>query len=114
MRASHWRPWQQEHARRTNLPELAWLLARADAVVSVNTGIMHLAALTGAPTVGLHGATDPRRWGPVGARCVSLLPDTGQYAYLNLDFEYPLDAEPALVHLPVEKVLAALNSLHAL
>ena len=32
-------------AGRASLPDLAWLLARADAVISVNTGIMHLAAL---------------------------------------------------------------------
>ena len=101
-------------AGRASLPELAWLLARAGAVVSVNTGIMHLAALTGAPTVGLHGATNPRRWGPVGPRCVSLLPAAGESAYLNLGFEYPADAEPALVHLSVEAVLAALASLHAI
>ncbi|MBD5626238.1 MAG: glycosyltransferase family 9 protein [Desulfovibrio sp.] len=101
-------------AGRTTLPDLAWLLARADAVVSVNTGIMHLAALAGAPTVGLHGATNPRRWGPVGPRCVSLLPSRGQRAYLDLGFEYPPGAEPALVHLSVEEVLAALASLDAL
>lgn len=98
----------------TGLPGLAWLLARADAVVSVNTGIMHLAALTGAPTVGLHGATDPRRWGPVGPRCVSLLPRAGHFAYLDLGFEYPPHAVPALQHLPVEDVLAALESLRVL
>lgn len=101
-------------AGRVGLPDLAWLLARAEAVVSVNTGVMHLAALAGAPTVGLHGATNPRRWGPVGPRCVSLLPRKGQCAYLNLGFEYPADAEPALEHLPVEDVLAALESLGAL
>lgn len=101
-------------AGRTALTDLAWLLARADAVVSVNTGIMHLAALAGAPTVGLHGATDPRRWGPVGPRCVSLLPRKGQCAYLDLGFEYPPDAEPALVHLPVEDVLAGLDALNVL
>lgn len=101
-------------AGRASLTDLAWLLARADAVVSVNTGIMHLAALAGAPTVGLHGATDPRRWGPVGPRCVSLLPRKGQCAYLNLGFEYPPGAEPALAHLPVEDVLAALGGLGVL
>lgn len=107
-------PYVHSLAGRVSLPGLAWLLARAGAVVSVNTGIMHLAALTGAPTVGLHGATNPRRWGPVGPRCVSLLPSQGRRAYLDLGFEYPPDAEPALVHLPVDDVLTALGSLGAL
>lgn len=107
-------PHVHDLAGRTSLPALAWLLARADAVVSVNTGIMHLAALAGAPTVGLHGATDPKRWGPVGPRCVSLLPRAGRFAYLDLGFEYPPDAGPALQHLPVEDALAALHTLGAL
>lgn len=101
-------------AGRVTLSELACLLRDAAAVVSVNTGIMHLAALVGAPTVGLHGATNPRRWGPVGPRAESLLPRAGQCAYLNLGFEYPRGAAPSLVHLPVEDVLAALDRVRAL
>lgn len=101
-------------AGRTTVPELAWLLARADAVVSVNTGIMHLAALAGAPTVDLHIATDPRRWGGVGPRCVSLVPASGYCGYLNLGFEDPPAGEAPPAHLPVEEVLAALASLNAL
>lgn len=98
-------------AGHTSLLELAWLLARADAVVSVNTGIMHLAALSGAPTVGLHGPTNPSRWGPVGSRCLSLLPAVGKCAYLDLGFEYLPDEETGLEHLSVEEVLAGLDSL---
>ena len=89
------------------LPSLAWLLARAHAVVSVNTGIMHLAALAGAPTIGLHGPTNPLRWGPVGRQTASLLPRAGRMAYLNLGFEYPPDACD-LRHLPVADVLDTL------
>ena len=46
-------------AGKTSLAGLAWLFSQASAVVSVNTGTMHLAALAGAPTVGLHGPTNP-------------------------------------------------------
>jgi len=92
-----------------SLPALAWALSRAQAVISVNTGIMHLAALAGASTIGLHGATNPLRWGPVGKQTASLLPRQGQFAYLNLGFEYPHNAEPALAHLPPEDVLTVLQ-----
>jgi ADP-heptose:LPS heptosyltransferase len=61
-------------AGRLDLAELSCLTGRARAVVSVNTGIMHLAALSGAFTVGLHGPSDPVRWGPIGGRVVSLVP----------------------------------------
>lgn len=98
-------------AGKASLPELASFFRKAAAVVSVNTGIMHLAALAGAPTVGLHGATNPQRWGPVGERTVSLLPRAGESAYLNLGFEYPRNAKSAMPNLPVEDVLAALRYL---
>lgn len=98
-------------AGKTSLPALAWLLARARGVVSVNTGIMHLAALCGVPTVGLHGATNPLRWGPVGASTLGLLPRQGDFAYLNLGFEYPKGVASSLPYLPVEDVLAGMARL---
>lgn len=98
-------------AGRTSLAGLAWLFSRASAVVSVNTGTMHLAAIAGAPTVGLHGPTNPLRWGPVGRHVRALLPHKGPYAYLNLGFEYPRPHTPCLDSLPVEDVMDALHSL---
>ena len=94
-----------------SLAGLAWMLSRAAAVVSVNTGIMHLAALTGTPTVGLHGPTNPLRWGPLGRATRSLLPRKGPCAYLNLGFEYPRPLTPCLNSLPVSDVLEALEQL---
>lgn len=96
-------------AGRISLPDLTFHMARASAVISVNTGIMHLAAIVGAPTIGLHGPTNPLRWGPRGKRCISLLPRSGHSAYLNLGFEYPDGAVAVLHHLPVDDVLAALR-----
>ena len=98
-------------AGKTSLSSLAWLFSKAAAVVSVNTGTMHLAAVAGAPTVGLHGPTNPLRWGPVGRHVRSLLPHRGPYAYLNLGFEYPRPFTPCLDSLPVEDVVDALHSL---
>jgi heptosyltransferase-1 len=45
---------------RRTLPELASLLSRATLVVGVDTGLTHLAAALGTPTVALFTATDPR------------------------------------------------------
>jgi heptosyltransferase-1 len=49
---------------RTTLPELIWLLRRADFVISVDSGPAHLAAALGRPLVALHTWSDPRRVGP--------------------------------------------------
>ena len=48
---------------RQTLPALATLLARAELVVGVDTGLVHLAAALGTPTVSLFVATDPRSRG---------------------------------------------------
>jgi heptosyltransferase-1 len=56
-------------ARRT-LPELASLLARAVWVVGVDTGLTHLAAALGTPTIAIFTATDPRLAGVERASAV--------------------------------------------
>lgn len=46
----------------------AAVLERCDLLVSGDTGVMHLGAAMGAPTVGLFGATPPSIWAPLGTR----------------------------------------------
>jgi hypothetical protein len=47
---------------------LGAVLARAGLFVGNDSGVSHLAAAWGAPTVALFGPTDPAVWGPVGPR----------------------------------------------
>ena len=49
-----------------DLGRLAKLLARLDALVTNDSGPMHLAAAVGVPCVALFGPTDPRRTAPAG------------------------------------------------
>jgi heptosyltransferase-3 len=53
---------------RSNLPilEIANELATADVFVGQDTGVTHLAAALGMPTVALFGPTDPVIWRPLG------------------------------------------------
>jgi ADP-heptose:LPS heptosyltransferase len=50
------------------LPQLAALLARAALFVGNDSGVTHLSALLGTPTVALFGPTDRAIWGPRGPR----------------------------------------------
>ncbi len=50
----------------TTLAEAAALLAHADGVVGVDTGLTHLAVALGRPTVGIYCATDPSLTGLYG------------------------------------------------
>jgi ADP-heptose:LPS heptosyltransferase len=71
-----------------SLGATASLLAQANLVVSVNTGIMHLAAALGVPLIALHGPTSVRRWGPIGPKTVALESPCRGCGYLDLGFEY--------------------------
>lgn len=52
--------------RPQDLTTLAGILARASGYVGHDSGVTHLAALLGVPTVAMFGPTDPRRWSPWG------------------------------------------------
>ena len=93
------------------LAELADVLAGSDVVVSVNTGIMHMAGLLGARTVGLHGPTSAVRWGPLGARVRSVISTMTGCPYLNLGFEYAGHRTDCMDGISVEAVLAAIDEL---
>jgi ADP-heptose:LPS heptosyltransferase len=84
------------HARRfvrnaagLKLQETAALLAHSRLVVSVDTGVMHMAAALGAPLVALHGPTSSRRWGPISERAIAIDSALAGSGYLNLGWEYP-------------------------
>ena len=98
-------------AGKTSLRDTAVVLGRAAAVVSVNTGIMHLAALLGAPVVALHGPTNANRWGPVGstAAVVGPGPESGG-GFLNLGFEYPRFPPDCMGQISVMAVAQPLKS----
>jgi len=98
-------------AGRWRLAELAGVLQGAEAVVCVNTGIMHLAALLDVPLVALHGPTSRRRWGPLGTRSIALAPpDATPAEFLNLGFEYPRGPVDCMSSIAVDPVFAALQS----
>jgi ADP-heptose:LPS heptosyltransferase len=73
---------------------LGALLARAGTFVGNDSGVSHLAAAFGAPTLALFGPTDPALWAPVGARVAVLRSETGRMQ--DLPAEPVLDAVRAL------------------
>jgi heptosyltransferase I len=86
------------------------ILRRARLTVSVNTGVMHLAAVAGVPVIGLHGPTSARRWGPVGARARAISAPGEDCGYLNLGFEYPFHCT-CMERITVEQVVAECRDL---
>lgn len=56
-------------------------MARSTLFVGNDSGMMHLAAAAGAPTLGLFGPTDERLYGPWGDRAAVARPDGVTYAF---------------------------------
>jgi ADP-heptose:LPS heptosyltransferase len=55
-----------------NLSAVAEKLRQCRAFIGNDSGITHLAAYLGCPTIALFGPTDPRIWGPIGRRVTIL------------------------------------------
>jgi heptosyltransferase-2 len=52
-------------------------LAAADVAVANDSGLMHVSAALGTPTIGLFGPTSPRLWAPLNPLAAALEPDDG-------------------------------------
>lgn len=81
-------------ARRLPLRTLGSVLRRAGLYVGNDSGITHLAAAWGAPTLALFGPTDPATWSPVGRRVA-----------------VARSASPSMNHLPLAEVTRAARTL---
>jgi heptosyltransferase III len=92
------------------LTSLGAMLRNTDLVVSVNTGIMHLAAIIGAPTVGLNGPTASHRWGPIGTRAISVEP-RGCGGFLHFGFEFDGNPTDCMRRITVDDVYDAAREL---
>jgi heptosyltransferase I len=96
---------------RDGLEEIARALTRAEMLVSVNTGIMHLGAVLGVPTVAINGPTAVHRWGPVGPRVANVCPPDGSGGFLDLGFEYRGHTASVMNKISVADVLVAIDGL---
>ncbi len=98
---------------RTDLAELAGVIAGACAVVAANTGPAHLAAAVGTPVVSLFAPVVPAaRWAPYGVPSVVLgdqhAPCRGSRARTC-----PVPGHPCLSSVPAEEVAEAVSRLAA-
>lgn len=87
------------------------ILYNSAAVLSVNTGLMHIAAACNVPTIALCGPTNPLRWGPIGEKAISITPEKGECCYLDLGFEYKSGDSDCMDNISVKSVIDALKSV---
>lgn len=92
-------------AGKTTLKEVGDILSKAIATISVNTGIMHMAAAYNQLVFALHGPTSPLRWGPVCSNKVDFTATSEGAGCLHLGFEYNKSDDHSLDTIDPETVL---------
>lgn len=98
-------------AGQTSLAESLSVLSQATYVVSINTGVMHMAAALGTPVIALNGPAPASRWGAVGPRSINLSPTTEGGGFLHLGFEFKGQKKGVMNELLPSQVFAVLKAL---
>jgi ADP-heptose:LPS heptosyltransferase len=88
------------------------VLRRARLFVGNDSGMMHLAAASGAPTLGLFGPTDERLYGPWGDRSAAVRPQGVEFAFGKTS-KTVSTTHSQMESLQVETVIAAAEGLLA-
>jgi ADP-heptose:LPS heptosyltransferase len=96
-----------------SLRETCDALYDSDLVISVDTGILHVAAALGCKIVSLHGPAPVSLWGPISDTAICLIPseDCIQCSYLG--FEKCSKSRQCIDDISVNQVIAAINQLLA-
>jgi ADP-heptose:LPS heptosyltransferase len=71
--------------RNKTIQFIAALLKQMDIVITNDTGIMHLSAAVGTPTLSLFGPTDPLQWAPIGTKHRFILGKNGDVNSIEVD-----------------------------
>lgn len=94
------------------LPVAAACIERASLYVGNDSGLMHIAAATGTPTLGLFGPSPETRYGPWGAHCAAVRTQEGfKEIVLAPDFDH-LSQKSLMTGLSVDAAYEALAKLY--
>jgi len=93
----------------TTIPEAIDLLGSCQAVVTNDSGLMHVAAATGRPLVALFGPSSPEHTPPLSEKAVSLTHPI--ICHPCFQRECPLKHQACLSELSVDEVIQALHTL---
>ncbi len=98
-------------AGKYSLEEMIGILEKARLVVSVDTGIMHLAAAVHVPLVALQGPTSKKRWGPLSDRAVVVRAKEQCQPCISLGFESNCDNPICMQNITVDMVIERVKPL---
>jgi len=86
------------------LDDVVALVEKVILIVCSNTGMLHIASCVGTKTLGLHGPTNPTKWGAYNRNSVLIQSDKVCSPCLSLGHEYGCKDWPCMVHISVDDV----------
>ena len=89
------------------LEQTAALVERAVLMVCSNTGILHISTCVGTRTIGLHGPTNPVKWGAYSPKAVVIQSDKFCSPCLYLGHDYGCSKPTCMLHITVDEVYMA-------
>jgi ADP-heptose:LPS heptosyltransferase len=102
------RVWESRALRPSGIADLAALLSGIELFVGNDSGVAHLSAALGTPTIPIFGPSDPLQWAPLGPR-VRVLQRENRCAPCHLSAEGPCDQAVCERFPSVEVVWEALS-----
>jgi ADP-heptose:LPS heptosyltransferase len=91
------------------LEQTAALVERADLMICSNTGILHISTCVGTKTIGLHGPTNPEKWGAYSKNAVIVQSDKFCSPCLYLGHDYGCSKPTCMLHITVDEVYQAVR-----
>ncbi len=95
----------------SSLVQSAAFLAGSICVISVDTGIMHLAGALQVPVIALHGPTSPLRWGAIGEKVVAITPSFRYDPCIQRGFESHCQTAYCMRSITVDRVFDTFKEL---
>ncbi|MEO8210285.1 MAG: glycosyltransferase family 9 protein, partial [bacterium] len=86
------------------LDNVVALVQRVKLIVCSNTGMLHIASCVGTQTMGLHGPTNPAKWGSYNKNAVLIQSDKFCSPCLYLGHDYGCQVPQCMAHISVDDV----------
>ncbi len=86
------------------LDNVVALVRKSKLIVCSNTGMLHIASCVGTKTMGLHGPTNPVKWGSYNKNAVLIQSDKFCSPCLYLGHDYGCQAPQCMAHISVDDV----------
>lgn len=96
-------------AGKFSLEQTAAIVERAKLMVCSNTGILHVSTCVGTKTIGLHGPTNPVKWGAYSKNSIAIQSDKFCSPCLYLGHDYGCSHPTCMLHITVEEVYMAVR-----